>query len=163
MARHQPNRKYHDRVASKYERIYGDAYWQWHDALTWEYLKPHLPRDLRAPVLDLGCGSGKWGRKFLKSGYTVTFVDLSPKMLDEARRLAAENEGLERANFLHADLMDLSALPEATFAYAVALGEPLGCASEPAQAARQIARCLVAGGLLTATVDNRVACVDHYL
>ncbi len=161
--RRSANQRYHDRVASRYEVVYDDAYWQWHDALTWDYLKPHLPRDLSSPVVDLGCGSGKWGRKLLKSGYHVTFVDLSVKMVDEARRQVEESGGSTKAAFLQADLMDLSGLPDEHFGLAVAMGEPIGLASEPAKAFREVTRCLAPGGLLVATLDNRVACVDYYL
>ncbi len=161
--RRNPSQRYHDRVASRYEQVYGDAYWQWHDALTWDYLKPYLPSDLRAPVIDLGCGTGKWGRRLLKSGYGVTFVDSSHKMVEAARREVAENGMGERAEFRQADLVDLSALPQEHFALAVAMGEPIGCASDPARALREIAHALRSGGVLVATFDNRVACVDHYL
>lgn len=161
--RRSANQRYHDRVAGKYESIYDDAYWQWHDAITWDHLKRFLPQDLRAPVADLGCGSGKWGRKLLKSGYQVTFVDLSAKMVDEARRQVEETADASRAVFLQADLMDLSALPDAHFGLAVAMGEPIGLAGDPARALREIARILAPGGLLAGTVDNRIACVDYYL
>lgn len=165
MPRHRrnANQRYHDRVAGKYEQIYDDAYWQWHDALTWEYLKKYLPSDLRTPVADLGCGSGKWGRRLLKSGYAVTFVDLSAKMVDEAREQVADAGGLERSRFLQADLMELSALEEGHFGLALAMGEPIGCTERPDEALRQIARCLRPGGVLVATFDNRVACIDHYV
>lgn len=165
MPRHRrnANQRYHDRVAGKYETIYDDAYWQWHDAITWEHLKHFLPSEQRVPVVDLGCGSGKWGRKLLKSGYHVTFVDLSAKMVDEARRQVSETADLARADFLQADLADLSALPEATFGLAVAMGEPVGLCAEPARALREMARTLSAGGVVVATFDNRIACIDHYL
>jgi SAM-dependent methyltransferase len=161
--RRSANQRYHDRVASKYEEIYDDAYWQWHDAITWDHLKRFLPSDLRAPVVDLGCGSGKWGRRLLKSGYRVTFVDLSIKMVEQARVQAAQSGELERAEFVQADLMDLSALPAERFGLAVAMGEPIGLAESPLQALRQIARVLAPGGVLVGTVDNKIACIDYYL
>lgn len=161
--RRDPNRKYHDRVAGKYEQIYNDAWWQWHDGLTWDYLKPHLPSDQLAPVVDLGCGSGKWGRRVLRSGYRVTFVDLSAKMLDAARRELAGTPGADRADLLNADLVDLSALPADHFALAMAMGEPIGCTTDPARALREIHRCLAPGGILVATFDNRAACIDHFV
>jgi len=165
MPRHRrnANQRYHDRVAGRYERIYDDAYWQWHDSLTWDYLKRHLPANLRAPVADLGCGSGKWGRRLLKSGYPVTFVDLSARMLDEARRQVDAAGGSDRAVFVQADLMDLSALPARHFALATAMGEPLCSTDDPARALREIARGLAPGGVLVATFDHRIACVDHYV
>lgn len=161
--RRNPNQRYHDRVAGRYETIYDDAYWQWHDALTWDYLKPFLPTDANEPVLDLGCGSGKWGRKLLKSGYPVTFVDLSVKMLDAARREVAGMGAEEKASFIQADVGELSDLPREQFGLAVAMGEPLGLTRSPARAMRSIADRLRPGGVLVATYDQRIACVDHYL
>src|SRR5208282_5686247 len=79
------SRRYHDRVAPQYDAIYDDPYWRFHDELTWRHIKPHLPRDLAAHCLDLGCGTGKWGMRLLKTGWATTFVDHSAKMLDQAR------------------------------------------------------------------------------
>lgn len=41
-------------------------------------------------ILDLGCGTGSHAILFAERGYDVTGVDLSPTMLDQARRKAAE-------------------------------------------------------------------------
>ncbi|HEY3246293.1 MAG TPA: methyltransferase domain-containing protein [Phycisphaerae bacterium] len=87
MRRRRPAvQRYHDRVAPRYDATYDDAYWAWHDALTWDHLKPHLPEDLRAPVVDLGCGTGKWAAKIARSGFSVTCVDISVAMLEQARQ-----------------------------------------------------------------------------
>jgi len=93
MPRHQSNeanRRYHDRVASRYDSIYDDAYWDFHDRITWNHLKPLLPRELTAAALDLGCGTGKWGLKLLKIGYPTTFTDLANNMLQEVRKKLEE-------------------------------------------------------------------------
>lgn len=163
MSRRSANQRYHDRVAGRYEAVYDDVYWQWHDGLTWDYLKPHLPTDLSTPVVDLGCGTGKWGRRLLKSGFHVTFVDLSVKMVEQARREVDEMGSADKADFTQADLMDLSKLPAEHFGLAVAMGEPVGLTDKPRKALQEMARILRPGGVLVATFDNRVACVDHYL
>jgi len=155
--------RYHDRVAGCYDDSYDDAYWQWHNALTWDYLKPYLPRDLRAPLLDLGCGTGTWACKLLKSGYSVGCVDISAKMLDQARMKIERMGGGGRATFLQADLCDLSALPAGEAALAIAMGDPIGCTQSPALALKQIRRVLSDEGALVATFDNRLAAIDHYL
>ena len=155
--------RYHDRVAGRYDGIYDDAYWAWHDRLTWEHLRAHLPRNLSAKTLDLGCGTGKWGPKLLEAGYAVTFVDLSAEMLDQVRAKIAGASFERRAAFVHADLMNLADLPDAGFAFAAAMGEPIGCAESPSAALAQIHRKLAPDGMLVATFDNRLACVDHYL
>jgi ubiquinone/menaquinone biosynthesis C-methylase UbiE len=203
--------RYHDRVAHRYDTIYDDAYWQWHDALTWDYLKPHLPRNLDDPVIDLGCGTGKWGRKLLHSGYRVTFLDISREMLDQAQTKLVDSRGLSgrmgttgsidqsrdrkgeeshrivsqedesadardrqcrdrtgtvhasRASFIHADLVDLTVIPDGSFALAAAFGDPICCASSPQKALKQIHRILRPDGMLVATFDHRLAAIDHFL
>jgi len=155
--------KYHDRVAGRYDESYDDEFWQWHDGLTWDYLKPFLPRDMSAPVLDLGCGTGKWGAKLVKSGYRVTFVDISAPMLDQARRKIAEMGTEARAEFVHADLCNLSALPRTAFSLAVAFGDPIGCSTSPPQAMKEIHKLLDDRGVLVATFDNRLAALEFYL
>ena len=44
-------------------------------------------------VLDLGCGTGKMTLELSRRGYDMTGIDISPEMLDTARR-AAEDEGI---------------------------------------------------------------------
>lgn len=155
--------KYHDRVARTYDHSYDDAFWQWHDALTWDYLKPHLPRDLGKEVVDLGCGTGKWGAKLAKSGYRVTCVDISAKMLDQARLKFEEQGSLRRAEFVQADLADLSVFAPGRFALAIAFGEPIGCTPDIGATLRQVRRIIADGGCLVATLDNRLAAIDFYL
>jgi len=165
MARHKRTaaQRYHDRVAGKYDQIYDDAYWNWHDHLTWEHLRTHLPRRLGLRALDLGCGTGKWGLRLLESGFHVTFVDVSSEMLDQARAKVESTSWRNKAEFVAADLMDLSALPEKAFEFASAMGEPLCSTEHPPRALGEIRRALSASGVLVATVDNRLACMDHYL
>lgn len=154
--------RYHDRVAANYDHSYNDRYWQWHDALTWDHIKQHLPQDQRAPVLDLGCGTGKWAAKLSKSGYTVTCVDISHAMLDRTRKKLTEIND-DRATFVPADLVDLSALPHDHFALALAMGDPIGCTKSPPKALKEIRRVLAPGGTLIATFDNRLNALDFHM
>ena len=75
----------------------------------------------RGTVVDLGCGSGILARQVSDSGYEVVGVDLSPAMLDLARRNAP------RATFRRGSLLDA----ELTAAVAVtAIGEALNYATD---------------------------------
>jgi len=154
--------RYHDRVAARYDESYDDAYWQWHDALTWDHIKPHLPTRHGAAVLDLGCGTGTWAARLSKSGYAVTCVDISAGMIERARRKLAERNDA-RAEFVQAELCDLSGLPPDHYALAVAMGDPIGCTASPPKALKQIHRVLQAGGVLIATFDNRLNALDFYM
>jgi len=49
-----------------------------------------------ARVLDVGCGSGYFAREMAQRGATVTAIDISPRMIEHARRIdAAEPLGID--------------------------------------------------------------------
>lgn len=161
---HDPgaNRHYHDRVASKYDGIYSGSRWDaWYE-ISWTGMKPHLPRDLRAPIADLGCGTGRYGLRIAKSGYSVALSDLSHGMLEAARRKAEEMGLGERVSFQQADVMDLSILPREHFALAIAQGDVLSFAGHPPTALKEIRKILQPGGVLVASVDQTYAAIAHY-
>jgi len=158
------SRRYHDRVARKYDAIYDDRYWEFHDRLTWQAVKPHLPRDAGAECCDLGCGTGKWGLKLLKSGFSTTFVDQSAAMIEQTRaKLPAMGAKAEKAKLLVADIVDLSVLESDRFELILAMGDPLSICSDAWRAVREMHRICKPGGVVIATADNKLAVVDHYL
>lgn len=70
-----------------------------------------LARWLRVPpgteVLDVGCGIGRWSRRLARRGAQVTGVDLSPTMVQEARRRAEADGVAPSCRFLEGDLVSL--------------------------------------------------------
>jgi ubiquinone/menaquinone biosynthesis C-methylase UbiE len=158
------SRRYHDRVARQYDSIYDDPYWAFHDELTWRMIKPHLPRDATAACADLGCGTGKWGLKLLKSGFATTFVDHAGAMVEQARAKVEElGPKAKKATLLAADIVDLSAIADASFMLTLAMGDPLSICSDPPAAAREMFRISRPGGVVIATADNKLAAIDHYI
>lgn len=67
-----------------------------------------------APVLELGCGTGRVLLPLARAGIQVTGIDLSPAMLDICRaKLAAESPAtIARATLVQGDMRDFS-LPSA--------------------------------------------------
>ncbi|HEX8341280.1 MAG TPA: class I SAM-dependent methyltransferase [Tepidisphaeraceae bacterium] len=156
--------RYHNRVAKQYDAIYDDAYWAFHDELTWRSIKPHLPRDATAACADLGCGTGKWGLKLLKSGFATTFVDHAPVMIEQTReKLAGMGPRASKATLVVGDIVHMPDLPSDAFALVTAMGDPLSICSDPVRAAREFARVLKPGGIVIATADNKFAAIDYYI
>jgi ubiquinone/menaquinone biosynthesis C-methylase UbiE len=159
-----PSRRYHDRVARRYDQMYDDLYWGFHDELTWRAIKPHLPRDLSARCLDLGCGTGKWGLRLLKSGFATTFVDHSPAMIDQTQlKLESMGPRAKKAELLVADIVDMPLVPADSFTLTLAMGDPLSICTDPPRAAREMFRVCAPGGVVIATADNKLAALDHFL
>ena len=158
------SRRYHDRVARQYDAIYDDPYWAFHDELTWRAVKPHLPRDATAHCCDLGCGTGKWGLKLLKSGFSTTFVDHAAAMVEQVRpKLDALGAKGHKGTLVVADIIDMPAVPTDTFALVLAMGDPLSICADAKRAVREMARITRPGGVVIATADNKLAALDHFV
>jgi SAM-dependent methyltransferase len=71
-------------------------------------LEPWLRVCAGKRVLDVGCGVGRWSRMLAARGAMVTGVDLSPTMIAQARRRAAEDGVADRCRFAVQDLSKLS-------------------------------------------------------
>jgi ubiquinone/menaquinone biosynthesis C-methylase UbiE len=99
-----------------------------------------------AAVLDVPCGGGLAFRA-LRREQQVRYVaaDLSPGMLRRARRVA-ERRGLERIEFLEADVESLP-FEDASFDLALCFNS-LHCFDRPDAALVELARCLRPGGRL---------------
>ncbi|MFH2001328.1 MAG: methyltransferase domain-containing protein [Planctomycetota bacterium] len=157
------NEKYHDHVASIYDDIYKSSYWDFYRDLSWNYMKEHLPRSLSVRTHDVGCGTGTFGLRLLKAGFNVLFSDLSQKMLDVARRKVEEAGYLDKAEFLKLDMADMSVVPDASFGFICAQGDPLSLCEKPKKAVKEVERTLAPGGVAILSVDNRVTGYEFFL
>ena len=74
--------------------------------ITWRYLEKYLPAT--GAVLDIGAGAGAYTLELARRGYSVTAVDLSPKLLEVCQQRVLD-EGLGgKVTFAVADARDLS-------------------------------------------------------
>ncbi|MBR0290294.1 MAG: class I SAM-dependent methyltransferase, partial [Selenomonadaceae bacterium] len=61
------------------------------DYLAWQkVLVEHLPSEKKLKILDVGTGAGFFAILLSKLGHKVTGIDMSEKMLDEAKKLSAD-------------------------------------------------------------------------
>jgi SAM-dependent methyltransferase len=109
-----------------------------------------------ARVLDLGCGPGADAETLAAAGYSVTAIDASPRMVEEAcRRL--ERAGLQgRAVVRNLGIEELDDLPRDDADAAYSNFGPLNCVADLSGAAELIARRLRTNGVLIASVIGRV-------
>jgi len=109
-----------------------------------------------ARVLDLGGGPGKWTIWLLRRGHRVVLGDVSPKMLDIARRELAM-AGVAAESVLELDARDLSVFPDGGFDVVLSLGPfyHLVDDADRRRALTEARRVLRPGGLLLATVMTR--------
>ena len=124
------------------------------DAGVARYLKPFLDAAAIEPtahVLDVGCGNGLTTREAarLASGGSATGVDLSTRMLDQARRRAAA-DGLANVSFVQADVQ-IADLGEARYDRVISRNGVMFF-GDPVAAFANLARALKPGGRMVLLV-----------
>lgn len=111
-------------------------------------LDAHLPPAAR--VLDLGGGPGRYSIEFARRGHRVVLADLSPELLEAARRRISEAGVTSQIESIdEVDARDLGRYPDARFDAVVAFGPFYHLLSEAERrdAARGIRRVLSPAGL----------------
>jgi glycosyltransferase involved in cell wall biosynthesis/2-polyprenyl-3-methyl-5-hydroxy-6-metoxy-1,4-benzoquinol methylase len=113
-----------------------------------DIVRRHVPAG--GHILDVGCGSGHISVALARAGFQVTACDVSPRMVDIARRT------LRRAGVAvpvtEGDCVDVAGVPR--FDAVVAAGV-LDRASQGGELIAQLSKCVRAGGLVAVSSRNR--------
>jgi S-adenosylmethionine-dependent methyltransferase len=111
-----------------------------------------------AKLIDIGGGPGRYAISLAQRGYQVTLVDLSGGSLELAKQKAGQAEVALDA-FMHANALDLTTIPEASFDTALLLGPlyHLHRLEQRRSALMQAYRLLTPGGLVFASFITRFA------
>ena len=91
--------------------------------------------EVNGPVVELGAGTGRIAIPTARAGRDVIAVDLSPAMLDEARKRAAEAGVADRITFVEYDMRDyvapqpveLVTIPYRSFLHMATSEDQLAC------------------------------------
>jgi SAM-dependent methyltransferase len=151
----RPSQALYSALAPSYRDHFEVAHRRAYDLLAWERVRCMLPE--RGPVIDAGCGVGRWVSRLLGLGYEVIGIEQAPGMIDQARR-AGYGPGFT----LIEGSMDTAELPEASAGMVLALGS-LQYTADPAATLRRLAGWVRPGGTVVVLVDSLVALVIELL
>lgn len=73
----------------------------------WELLKRYLPKQKNSKILDAAGGTGRITLPLAKMGYSVTLCDISPEMLDVARKKVVQEGVSDRVEIYECDVHNL--------------------------------------------------------
>lgn len=102
-------------------------------------------------ILDINCGIGIDAVALAEEGYNVVGIDLSPKMIEEAKRRSTR-AGANNVEYLVGSFEDLSPLLGRTFDLVLSNFGGLNCVSSLNTVAAQVARVVRPGGYFVAMV-----------
>jgi ubiquinone/menaquinone biosynthesis C-methylase UbiE len=102
-------------------------------------------------ILDVGCGTGYFARQMAERGASVTGVDLSPRMIEQAKRI--ERDAPHGIVYRVMDAANLDALPDGSFDVATSC-VVLQDVPDAFRALREVRRVLRAGGRFVVSISH---------
>ena len=113
----------------------------------WELLKGYLPKNRDAKILDAAGGTGRITLPLAKMGYSVTLCDISPEMLNVAKRKLLREGISDRVKILECDVCNLP-FPDQSFDFVL-------CWDGMLEAAKELIRVTKRGGKISIFLMNR--------
>ena len=124
-----------------------------HTDLVWMEIAPFVEPGRR--VLDAGGGYGRYSLELARLGCFVVHLDVSPRMIEEARKRAEKEKLTDHITFCVGRVEDLSLFEDRAFDLVLSLDAPVSYAyPEERKALREL--CRVAGKVLIVSVVNRI-------
>jgi ubiquinone/menaquinone biosynthesis C-methylase UbiE len=145
---------YYDEASNQYDTVFQHPYWKVYDSITREYLKQFLPEEKNSLILDAGGGTGRWAISIAKNGYRVVLVDISEKMLKQAKGKVIE-EGLQ--NKIATEREDITKLSyrNGCFDFILCEGDTLSLCPNPEKVVKEFNRVLKPNSFVLCTVTSK--------
>ena len=153
-------RAFFDRRAAVYDPVADRPYWAFSDRVLLALLRRTLLAGLGEgeglSILDAGGGTGRWALRLLRElpRATALLADVSPGMLEVARRKAALSGARDRLSLLELDLN--APLPRRLGLFDVVLcfHNVAGLVADPAVLMRRLVRVTAPGGRVALVLPN---------
>ena len=136
-----------DEHAEGYDEYYQDFNGAVEHYVDWELLKEHLPKNRNAKILDAAGGTGRITLPLVKLGYSVTICDISPAMLNVARKKLKKEGLIDKVEILECDVRKLS-FPDESFDLVI-------CWDGTMEAAKELIRVTKKGGMISIFLVNK--------
>ena len=136
-----------DEHAESYDEYYQDFNGAVEHYVDWELLKEHLPKNRNAKILDAAGGTGRITLPLVKLGYSVTICDISPAMLNVARKKLKKEGLIDKVEILECDVRKLS-FPDESFDLVI-------CWDGTMEAAKELIRVTKKGGMISIFLVNK--------
>jgi SAM-dependent methyltransferase len=151
----QSSQQLYTTLAPHYREHFSRPHRRAYDAMAWDQVRQFLPG--RGPIVDVGCGVGRWVEPLLALGYEVIGIEPAPGMVAELRRA---DHG--HAFKLIGEPMETVQLPGESVGMVLALGS-LQYSADPEAMVRRFAGWVRPGGSVMVLVDSLVALVIELL
>lgn len=139
----------YDKLASRYDKlVFTDKDYIAYKKIP-KWIIHALKQKTRTEILDLGCGTGLSSLELFKKGYFVTGIDISSKMVEEAKKLPF--------NKLYCQSLEEPLIfPSETFDAAQMLGV-MEFIQDPAKLFSEVYKVLKNGGLFGITIPKKLS------
>lgn len=153
MERNTLHRLFWDAHVRKEKKRDRDVAKRIHTDLVWMEIAPFVEPGRR--VLDAGGGYGRYSLELARWGCFVVHLDVSPRMVEEARKRAEKEKLADRITFCVGKVEDLSVFEDRAFDLVLSLDAPVSYAyPEEKKALRELSR--VTDRTLIVSVVNRI-------
>ena len=149
------SQQFYTALAQRYREHFESPHRRAYDAMAWDQVRHFLPD--RGPIVDVGCGVGRWVEPLLALGYEVIGIEPAPGMIAELRRA---DHG--QAFTLVGEPMETARLADGSAGMVLALGS-LQYSADPEAMVRRFASWVRPGGPVMVLVDSLVALVIELL
>jgi len=136
-----------DEHAKTYDQWYQTFEGACENYIDWELLKPYLPKNKDAKILDAAGGTGRITLPLAKMGYSVTLCDISPAMLNVAKEKMKREGVLDKVEISECDVQKLD-FPDESFDFVL-------CWDGMFEAAKELVRVTKRRGIVSIFFLNK--------